>query len=380
MKKDSYESDVVATSIAANLSPLAACELHPTESIIKAARELGFIGDCDAHFQLLTDLKRVSSIDVEVLLIGETGVGKELYARFIHACSNRQKGEFVAINCAAIPDALFENELFGHSEGAYTDARRRSEGLVSLAENGSLFLDEVDRLSIPSQVKILRLLQEKEYRVLGDNRLRRANIRIISAMNSSPEQAMREGRLREDLYYRLKVIEKYIPPLRERRDDIELLASRFLERFCVQYGRQVRFSQAVLRIFTAYHWPGNIRQLENLVRSLVCECDTDEVSEVMVAALCTQECFQEYVTERISALTAYPFCEAKRLLIEEFEKQYAEEMLRQAKGNLSKAARLAGKHVRAFRRTANECGIDLDEFRAYKEVSDIKSQEKPQHR
>ena len=366
MKKDSHESDVVATSFAAKMSPRA-CDLNPTESIIKAARDLGFIGDCDAHLRLLAELKRVAPIDVEVLLVGETGVGKELYAKFIHACSNRQKGEFVAINCAAIPDALFENELFGHSEGAYTDARRKSEGLVSLAENGSLFLDEVDRLSIPSQVKILRLLQEKEYRVLGDTRLRRANIRIISAMNSSPEQAMREGRLREDLYYRLKVVEKFIPPLRERRDDVELLASSFLAKFCIQYGRQVGFSPAVLRILKAYHWPGNVRQLENLVRSLVCECETDEVPEIMVESLCTQECFQEYVAERISVLTAYPFCEAKRLLIEEFEKQYAEEMLRQSKGNLSKAARLSGKHVRAFRRTANDCGINLDEFRDQKE-------------
>lgn len=334
-----------------------------SEQLVQAAYDFGFIGLCEAHLRLLADLRRVSPINVEVLLIGETGVGKERYARFVHHCSDRQAGEFVAINCAAIPDALFENELFGHSEGAYTDARRNSGGLIAAAEKGTLFLDEIDRLSLPSQVKILRLLQEREYRCLGDPRVRRANIRVISAMNSDPLDAIAEGRLRSDLYYRLNVVQKTVPSLRERRDDIELLAGGFLEKFCVLYGRVVTFSPAVLRIFRAYDWPGNVRQLENLVRSLVCECEAAEVPEHMVAFLCTQQCFQEFVTERISALTAYPFADAKRMLLEEFERQYLGELLRQSKGNLSRAARLAGKHVRAFRRTASECGLNLEDFR-----------------
>jgi transcriptional regulator with PAS, ATPase and Fis domain len=164
------------------------------------ANRVGLIGRCVSHRQLLLDLYRAAQFDAEVLLFGETGVGKELYARYVHECSPRSSGEFVAVNCAAIPDSLFENEMFGHSAGAYTDAKTRSEGLVAAANGGTLFLDEVNELTKTGQVKLLRLLQEKEYRRLGEARVRRADVRVISAMNCNPQRSIEAGQLRQDLF------------------------------------------------------------------------------------------------------------------------------------------------------------------------------------
>ena len=318
-----------------------------------------------AHCQLLNELHRASQFNAEIFLVGETGVGKELYARFIHACSPRSNGEFVAINCGAIPDALFENELFGHAAGAYTDAGSRSEGLIAAANGGTLFLDEVDGLSKGGQVKLLRLLQEKEYRRLGEAKLRRADIRVISAMNRDPLKAIEEGVLRQDLYYRLNVNSKKITPLRERAEDVALLTDRFVGKYSKEYGRldELVFTQAARRLLEAYHWPGNIRQLENVIRSLVCQQVTSAVDAQDLPFAQPHESVRTYSEEPLGILLELPFADAKQKIVDRFEVDYVREMLRRTGGNICQAAKLAGKNRRALFELIRKHNIDPSDFK-----------------
>lgn len=338
--------------------------------ILEIAQRVGLIGDSWGHRGLLAALFKAGQIDAEVMLIGETGVGKELYARFVHRSSPRANNEFVAVNCGAIPDALFENEMFGHSAGAYTDAGPRSDGLVSAAEGGTLFLDEVDSLPPTAQVKLLRLLQEKEYRRLGETRLRRANIRIISAMNADPTRAITERRLREDLFYRLNVITQWIPPLRERAEDVVVLANAFVRRYWKLYRNSAedvelapRFSADAESALCEYEWPGNVRQLENMIRSLVCQ-----QSEFLIRRDAIPLPDRPVVAERspdweLDSLLTLPFCEAKQQIVDRFENAYLRKMLLRSGGNICLAAQYAGKHRRAFFELMRKHGIGAEEFR-----------------
>jgi transcriptional regulator with GAF, ATPase, and Fis domain len=189
--------------------------------------EAAIIGRSVQHCQLLEKLSKVASTDAEILFTGPSGVGKELYARYVHKCGPRQKSPFVAVNCGALPSELLENELFGHVGGAFTGARLQSEGLVAAAEGGMLFLDEVDSLPLISQVKLLRFLQEKEYRRLGETSIRRADIRVLAATNTDLVAAVREGKFRQDLFFRIRVIPVEVPPLNERPEDIAVLLEEF---------------------------------------------------------------------------------------------------------------------------------------------------------
>jgi len=341
-----------------------------TAAIFGNAEKIGLIGQSVCHRDVLWTLSRASQVDAEVLLIGETGVGKELYARFVHASSPRASGEFVAINCGAIPEALFENEMFGHSAGAYTDAGPRAEGLVAAADGGSLFLDEVDSLPPATQVKLLRLLQEKEYRRLGDTRLRRANIRVISAMNGDPEKAISDRRLREDLYYRLNVISKRIPPLRERPDDIMVLTREFVRRYWMQYRsahtpteESLEFSLDAEQLLQSYHWPGNVRQLQNMIRSLVCQQSGSMVECESLPIAGFPASVASPANTELAILLTLSFCEAKQRVVDHFENKYLREVLRRAGGNICHAAQLAGKHRRAFFELMKKHGIESEEFR-----------------
>lgn len=229
------------------------------------------IGNSAAHRQLLETLSKVARTDAEVLISGPSGVGKELYAKYVHQCSPRRQAAIVPVNCGALPADLIENELFGHVGGAFTGARPSSEGLVAAAEGGTLFLDEVDSLTLVSQVKLLRFLQEKEYRRLGETRVRRANVRIISATNADLLAAVRQGRFREDLFFRLRVVPIEIPALHQRPEDIVELLRAFTQKASDEYGvPSVEFSEAALSRLKNYEWPGNIRELENCVDFVTC--------------------------------------------------------------------------------------------------------------
>lgn len=320
-------------------------------------------GRSSAHLGLLHTLAQLARSDVEVLITGPTGVGKELYARFLHQQSQRGNAAFVPLNCGALVDTLFENELFGHVGGAFTGARQQSKGLIESAEGGTLFLDEVDSLSVASQIKLLRLLQEKEYRKLGETRLRKADVRVVAATNSRLDLAVQKGNFREDLFFRLRVAPVYVPPLRERRDDLITLSEVFVDEYAEEYHLpKISLSATAEAQVLSYGWPGNVRELENCIRYLTClnlgrpiePTDIPFLQDSSVNADTKQE--QPVMTER-------PFNEAKRYLVKEFETEYLKVVLSQCKGNVSRAARLSGKDRRAFFELMRKHNLNAGDFR-----------------
>jgi len=224
------------------------------------------IGSSPAFRRMMTLLEQVAGSSATVLVQGESGTGKELVARTIHARSARSRGPFVAVNCAALPEALLESELFGYEKGAFTGAAGRKEGRFELADGGTLFLDEVSDLSAVTQPKILRVLQEGEFERLGGTKTLRVDVRIVAATNQGLAQMVREKRFREDLYYRLNVITMIVPPLRERSEDIRVLAQHFLRVYAAKNNRRLEgFTDDAIRRLEAYAWPGNVRELENVI-------------------------------------------------------------------------------------------------------------------
>src|SRR5262245_37042209 len=317
------------------------------------------MGESAEHRQILEKLFKIAATDAEVLISGPSGVGKELYARYVHECSPRNKAEFVPVNCGALPADLLENELFGHVGGAFTGARPRSEGLVAAAEGGTLFLDEVDSLALICQVKLLRFLQEKEYRQLGETRIRRANVRIIAATNTDLLAAVRNGWFREDLFFRLRVIPIEIPPLCQRPADIPLLLEEYANLFAKSYQLpRITFSVAAMETLKSYSWPGNIRELENCVKCLTCwqlnrHIQPEDLPLLnLEAALLAESGANGGADWRVSdanpQLTSLPYNKAKRDLLDQFEREYIEEALQRSGGNIALAARQSKKPRRVF--------------------------------
>jgi DNA-binding NtrC family response regulator len=295
----------------------------------------------------------IAKCDANVLIAGETGTGKELYARAIHYGSSREGRPFTPVNCGAIPTELVENELFGHERGAYTSAATFQAGLIEEANGGTLFLDEIDCLPVFAQVKLLRFLQEKEYRPLGSAKIRRADVRIIAASNLNLEDAVAQGRVRQDLYYRLNIISLILPPLRERREDIPLLARHFLARYAVELDKEVDdFSQEAMQLLMVHHWPGNVRELEHVIeRALVlCEGSVLEASDMVISPAGktgAQQSLQE----------------AKAREIARFERDYIHGLLSACKGNITRAAQVAKKNRRAFWQLIQKHHIDVAQFK-----------------
>lgn len=323
----------------------------------EVARHVGLLGCSQMRRHLLLKLCKVARTDVEVLISGPSGVGKELYARFVHECSDRSKHDFVPFNCGAVPEGLFENEMFGHAAGAYTGARTSAEGLA--ATSGTLFLDEVSELPKSAQVTLLRFIQEREFRRLGETRLRRARFRIITATNADLMERVREGRFREDLFFRLGVVMVDVPPLCQRPDDLAALLGEFVARYAEQYALEpVQFDGDARGRLLTYHWPGNVRELENCVRSLTCQQLGRPVKPGDLQLLgCEAEQRLNYdcLQQR--------FQRAKQEVVTSFERQYVQAALRRCSGNIAEAARLSGKHRRAFFELMRKHGIDAGEFK-----------------
>jgi len=247
------------------------------------AQKTGIIGESSTLAEVFRLLAKVAPTDTTVLVTGESGTGKELLVRALHAQSLRAAKPFVPINCGAIPRELLESELFGHEKGAFTHAIRSRAGRFEMAEGGTVFLDEIGEMELSMQVKILRVLQEKEIERVGGQGPRKIDVRIVAATNRDLEVEVEAGRFREDLYYRLNVIPLHLPALRERGDDVLLLITAFLKRFCERKGRKIlSLSADVKKVFSAYAWPGNVRELENCMERLSILADGDQVELIDV--------------------------------------------------------------------------------------------------
>ena len=229
------------------------------------------MGESTQIHDLLKQVEKVAASPTATILIrGESGTGKELIARSIHTCSSNANGPFIELNCAAIPESLLEAELMGYEQGAFTDARARKKGLLELAHNGTIFLDEIDSLSLNLQAKLLKIIDDKMFRRLGGVEEIHVDLRIIAATNANLNTAIAKQQFREDLYYRLNVIALELPPLRDRGDDVVLVAEHFLQRYNTEYGKQVQgFTPGAIALMHAYSWPGNIRELKNVIERTV---------------------------------------------------------------------------------------------------------------
>jgi DNA-binding NtrC family response regulator len=307
------------------------------------------IGEHPSILDIKRRIKILADREISLLILGETGTGKELCARAIHYLSRRRRMPFVPVNCGALPSELIENELFGHEAGSYTDARTARVGLVGEAAAGTLFLDEIDCLPPTSQVKFLRLLQEKEYRPIGASRSRRIDVRILAATNSELEQAVTNGTFRADLYYRLNAASLRMPPLRTHRQDIPLLVQNLISKYAYDHGRRIRgVSDQVLALLCRHDWPGNVRELENVIERAVIFSDGSEL----------QPADFDFSSSSRSVEIA-PLKEAKAKVVANFEKSYIEAALLAHAGNITKAARSAGKHRRAFWELIRKYDIDI---------------------
>ncbi|MDI3326444.1 sigma 54-interacting transcriptional regulator [Pontibacterium granulatum] len=299
---------------------------------------------------LLAQAERVAHSAVSVLVSGPSGSGKELLARAIHKASPRRSHPFVAINCGALPEQLLESELFGHVKGAFTGAVSRHEGLFQAANGGTLFLDEIGDMPMPLQVKLLRALQERQIRPVGSTETIPVDVRVISATHRDLDKAMQENDFREDLYYRLNVVNLCLPPLRERPEDIPLLARYFVERAAERHNSRVKgLSPAALTLLAQMAWPGNVRQLENVIEQVTALSTTPIISEGAIAQALSN---QDHVLPTFNDARA------------EFEKRYLIKVMQITEGNASQAARIAGRNRTDFYKLLNKYDLEPAQFKS----------------
>jgi DNA-binding NtrC family response regulator len=329
----------------------------PTVPCIPSSLKLdSLVGESNPFLSAVAKIPRVTNSDATVLITGETGTGKELFARAIHYNGSRRNNPFVPLNCGALPEHLFENELFGHVRGAYTDASQSENGLLTEAEGGTLFLDEVDTLTPSAQTKLLRFLQNCEYRPLGSSKSLAANVRTIGATNTDLRERVKMRQFREDLFHRLNVLTLNVPTLRSRGTDIPVLAKHFLKRYGAQYGRgKMIFSRAALCRLLSYSWPGNVRELESMVHRAVVISSGDVLQPGDLELPIDQE---------LNEIEAGPLQAAKSRVIKEFERSYLSNLLSVSNGNISEAARTAGKDRRALQRLIRKHGLAPVAFRS----------------
>lgn len=311
--------------------------------------EKGFVGSGPLYKEVLRLVDCVKNHDVPVLIRGESGTGKDLVARMVHLSGARARRRFVAVNCGAIPDSLMESELFGYGRGAFTGALRDKPGLIEEAGGGSFFLDEIGDLSLHLQAKLLRLLQEKELRRLGENKARAVNVRFLSATNKDIEAEVERGEFRKDLFYRISVVVIDIPPLRKRREDIPVLIHHFLDTYCREAGRvRAFFSPAAMERLVDYSWPGNVRELQNEVRKCLVLCREDMIDEGYLSGKINPD-------GRGKEADSYDYFRAKG----EFEKRYIKQALARFGFNRTRTAENLGLSRQGLFKLMRKHGIDV---------------------
>ena len=319
------------------------------------------IGNSPAMLHVYNMIKQVAKTKTSILITGESGTGKELIARAIHDESDRCNKPFVPINCGGIPETLMESELFGYKKGAFTGAVQDKKGLFEIADEGTIFLDEIGDLSIHLQVKLLRVVQERVFKPVGGNEDISVNIRIISATNKDLANEVIEGRFREDLFYRLNVIEIKLPPLRERKEDLRALAQHFLEKYSNELGKKVtKISSYAINLLNKYPFPGNIRELENLMERSVAITDTNILlPDSLSLSLHKQRRLVEGVKGKGYDLNDVPKGVCLDAILEDVERAYIHKALEWTHGDKSKAAELLGINSRSMRYRLDKLGLDV---------------------
>jgi Nif-specific regulatory protein len=312
------------------------------------------IGTSGPTRQMYEQVAQVAQTNTTVLIRGESGTGKELIAHAIHYNSLRAKKPFVKVSCAALPDTLIESELFGYEKGAFTGANARKKGRFEMAEGGTLFLDEIGDINLSTQVKLLRVLQEREFERVGGTETVKINVRMIAATNKDMEKAIADGTFREDLYYRLNVFTIFVPSLRERKADMLLLADHFLDKFSREHGKVIkRISTPAIDMLTAYHWPGNVRELENALERAVLVCDGAVIhGHHLPPSLQTADA--SGTVTRVSLADA----------VAAFERDLIQDALKTTRGNRAKAARLLDTTERILNYKVKGHAIDPRRFRS----------------
>ncbi|MDA2933036.1 sigma-54 dependent transcriptional regulator [Acidobacteria bacterium AH-259-D05] len=318
------------------------------------------VGDSEGIRQALEVARKVAGLDVNVLLQGESGTGKEIVARGLHQCSFRSSGPFVVIDCASLPEPLMESELFGHEQGAFTGATARKPGLLESAHGGTVFFDEVANMSLNIQSKLLRSIEERKVRRVGGLEMIDLDIRIISATNQDLQSMILEESFRGDLFYRLNVVPIHLPPLRDRKQDIPLLATHFVKEFSAKFKKPVTaLSSSSLMAFERYHWPGNVREVRNIVERAISTATGNQITLLDLPS----QLVDSYSPSRDMTIERKTFKAAKREATESFEKNYLTRILELAGGNVSRASRMARVGRTAFHRLMKKYGLRSDEFK-----------------
>lgn len=324
----------------------------------------GIVGKSRPMQEVFSTIDSIAGTSSTVLLLGESGTGKELVARAIHRRSKRAEQPFVVINCAALPENLLESELFGHKRGSFTGAIADKKGLFEEADTGTIFLDEIGEIPVATQVKLLRVLQEGELRAVGGNQSKHVDVRLIAATNQDLAQRVTDGKFREDLYYRLNVIQMNLAPLRERPEDVPLLAYHFLQKYSKKLDKVVdKIAIDALQMLQNYPWVGNVRELENVVEraTVLVQGDTISIRDLPPRVLGESVYLAE---EPMSAdLSSFSYQEAKERALWAFNRAYIANLLRQTMGNLSNAAEKAGMDRSNFKKIVKKFNVDVEEYR-----------------
>jgi DNA-binding NtrC family response regulator len=334
------------------------------EKLAEKSKFPPLIGNSQAMQRLQGQIEQVAKTTATILITGESGTGKELVARAIHFHSLRKDKVFTPLDCSTIPESLIESELFGHLRGSFTGAMKDKKGLVEETRHGTLFLDEIGDLSPAMQVKLLRLLQEGEYKVIGENRIRKVDIRFIAATHQNLPEKIRKGEFREDLFYRLNVINIQLPPLRERKDDIALLAHHFLQKYSTLNGKSFQgFAAEAMEHLMRQEWPGNVRELENVMERgvILAAGNTLRTADLAVSGqLSLAPSAPEMAAQDFYSM---PFKEAKDRLIEKFHAEYIAKALGRHDGNVSQAAKESGLKRQYLHRLMRDVHVDAKTFK-----------------
>lgn len=320
------------------------------------------IGQGPAMQRMIETIRMVAATDLTVLITGESGTGKDLTARAVHALSNRSKGPYVPVNCPTVPEPILESELFGYRKGAFTHATSNRRGLFQEAQGGSIFLDEIGDVSPAIQTKLLRVLQEKEIKPLGDTATITVDVRIIGSTNQDLKEKIRKGEFREDFFYRLNVLPIHLPPLRERREDIPLLAAHLLEKHCKKLNRPLkRLSGGLLRMFMEHAWPGNIREMENVVVQGILFSAADDIEPEDIPFKANQTpSLQGPLPE---SFTNLDYKNAKEANLAAFNTAYIGNLLKKTGGNVTQAARECGLERQSLQQVMRRYDITAEDFR-----------------